>query len=227
MFDSATLVFFIGTSLLLALAPGPDNIFVLTQSAIRGPLVGIVVTFGLCTGLVVHTIAVVLGLAVLVQSSALAFLLLKCLGAAYLLYLAYGAFRAEAASLKAGTNEVGANEAKINEVGACEVETTRNNMRSFYLRGILMNVTNPKVSVFFLAFLPQFSDPSRGHLSLQLLVLGALFMISALIVFVGISLLAGLLAEPFRRSARVRRALNVSAGLIFTGLALKLLFSAG
>lgn len=227
MFDSATLVLFIGTSLLLALAPGPDNIFVLTQSAIRGQLVGIVVTFGLCTGLVVHTIAVALGLAVFVQNSALAFLLLKCLGAAYLLYLAYGAFRAGTTLHEAGTSEAGTSEAETSKAGACESGATQNNLRNFYLRGILMNVTNPKVSVFFLAFLPQFSDPSRGHLSLQLLVLGALFMLSALIVFIAISLLAGLLAEPFRRSARVRRALNVSAGLIFTGLALKLLFSAG
>ena len=203
MLDPGILIFFTGTSLLLALAPGPDNIFVLTQSAIQGPLVGIVITLGLCTGLIVHTMAVAFGLAVVFQVSSLAFILLKCLGAAYLLYLAYSAFQA-GALLDA-------------------VAIGRENLWRFYRRGILMNVSNPKVSIFFLAFLPQFSDPAKGNLPLQLILLGFLFMLSALIVFALISLLAGLIAKQFRRSARIQQGLNIGTGIIFVGLALKLL----
>jgi threonine/homoserine/homoserine lactone efflux protein len=92
----------------------------------------------------------------------------------------------------------------------------------YYLRGILMNVTNPKVSIFFLAFLPQFTHPERGSLSVQMFVLGGLFILATLVVFGGISLLAGVLGQRLRRSERVQKWLNRAAGTIFAGLALKL-----
>lgn len=203
MLDLGTLLLFTSASLLLALAPGPDNIFVLTQSAIKGRLVGIVVTLGLCTGLLVHTSAVALGVAAVFQASALAFNLLKFTGAAYLLYLAWGAFRAGASTL--------------------HTETTREiSLSRFYLRGIIMNVTNPKVSIFFLAFLPQFTTPENGHLPLQLIVLGTIFILATLLVFGTISLLAGVLGQWLRRSERAQTILNKTTGAIFAGLALKL-----
>lgn len=203
MFDLSSLLLFSSASLLLALAPGPDNIFVLTQSAIKGRLVGLVVTLGLCTGLIVHTSAVALGVAAVFQTSATAFNLLKFAGAAYLLYLAWGAFRAGAESMDG------------------VVDREYNLLRS-YLRGILMNVTNPKVSIFFLAFLPQFTHPERGSLPLQMFVLGGLFILSTLVVFGGISLLAGVLGQWLRRSDRIQKWLNRATGTIFAGLALKL-----
>jgi len=203
MFDPHTLALFASASLLLALAPGPDNLFVLTQSAIKGRLVGIVVTLGLCTGLIVHTGAVVLGVAAIFQASALAFNLLKFAGAAYLLYLAWGAFRAGAS--------------RLDSAAAPEISLGR-----FYLRGIVMNVTNPKVSLFFLAFLPQFTDPAKGSLSLQLVALGAIFILATILVFGAISLLAGTLGQWLRRSERAQILLNRTAGAVFAGLALKL-----
>jgi len=203
MFDPHTLTLFASASLLLALAPGPDNLFVLTQSAIKGRLVGIVVTLGLCTGLIVHTGAVVLGVAAVFQASALAFNLLKFAGAAYLLYLAWGAFRAGAS--------------RLDSASAPEISLGR-----FYLRGIVMNVTNPKVSLFFLAFLPQFIDPAKGSLSLQLGALGAIFILATILVFGAISLLAGTLGQWLRRSERAQILLNRTAGAVFAGLALKL-----
>jgi threonine/homoserine/homoserine lactone efflux protein len=204
MFDLGTLVLFGTASILLALAPGPDNIFVLTQSAMKGRLVGIVVTLGLCTGLIVHTSAVAFGVAALFQASALAFNLLKFVGAAYLLYLAYGAFRA-------GTSNTLATEA------SSEIRLSQ-----FYLRGIIMNVTNPKVSIFFLAFLPQFTNPARGPLPLQLIALGGIFIVATLVVFGTISLLAAIIGQWFRRSERAQKILNRTAAAIFAGLALKL-----
>ena len=203
MLDAATLTLFASASILLALAPGPDNLFVLTQSALKGRLLGIVVTLGLCTGLIVHTSAVALGVAAIFQASALAFNLLKFVGAAYLAYLAWGAFRAGAASLDSAAGEA---------VGPGR----------YYLRGIVMNVTNPKLSIFFLAFLPQFTDPARGPLPLQIGVLGLIFIAATVLVFGAFSLLAGVIGDWFRRSPRAQRLLNRAAGLIFLALALKL-----
>jgi len=203
MLDFSTLLLFTTASILLALTPGPDNIFVLTQSALKGKRVGIVVTLGLCTGLVVHTSAVVLGIAAIFQASALAFNLLKFAGAAYLLYLAWGAFQAGASTLnKEASQEIG--------------------LPRFYLRGIIMNVTNPKVSIFFLAFLPQFTNPETGSLPLQLVVLGGIFILCTLLVFGAISLLAGVMGQWLRRSERAQKILNKTAGAIFAGLAVKL-----
>ena len=203
MFDLSTLLLFTSASLLLALAPGPDNIFVLTQSALKGRLVGLVVTLGLCTGLVVHTSAVALGVAAVFQASALAFNLLKYAGAAYLLYLAWGAFRAGASVLSSKSDQ--------------EISLAR-----YYLRGIVMNVTNPKVSIFFLAFLPQFTRPEMGRLPLQMLVLGGIFILSTLLVFGAISLLAGVIGQWLRRSERAQQLLNKTAGVVFAALAVKL-----
>jgi threonine/homoserine/homoserine lactone efflux protein len=203
MFDVNTLSLFISASVLLALAPGPDNIFVLTQSAVKGWLVGLIVTLGLCTGLIVHTVAVAFGVAAIFQASELAFTVLKLAGAAYLLYLAYK-------SLRAGSTTI-------------ETENTEGvRLSSFYLRGIIMNVTNPKVSIFFLAFLPQFADPAKGSLPFQMISLGAIFMVVTLVVFGLISLLAGVIGTRFRKSARMQILLNRVAGVVFIGLALKL-----
>lgn len=198
-----TAVLFVAASVALALSPGPDNIFVLTQSAMSGPGAGIRVTLGLCTGLVAHTAAVALGVAALFATSDVAFNLLKICGAAYLLYLAWGAFRAGAADLdKSGSVSVSG--------------------RRLYGRGVIMNITNPKVAIFFLAFLPQFADPSLGSLTLQILLLGVLFMLSALVVFSSIALAAGFLGEWLRRSERAQVYLNRFAGVVFVGLALRL-----
>lgn len=195
---------FFAVSVLLALSPGPDNIFVLTQSAMGGPRAGLLVTIGLCTGLVVHTTAVALGVAAVFQTSTLAFTALKIAGAAYLLYLAWQAFTATARELPEQGGQAAAS-------------------RRLYLRGIVMNVTNPKVSIFFLAFLPQFADPSRGSLILQILLLGAVFALATILVFGSVALFAGSLGRRLRRSDRVQRITNRVAGSVFALLALKLL----
>jgi len=201
-----TLLTFFIASLLLALAPGPDNLFVLTQSALRGRSAGLAVTLGLCTGLLVHTTAVALGLAALFAASALAFTLLKLCGAGYLLWLAWQAWRASSTSIHTAPAD-------------------RLNGWQLYRRGILMNITNPKVSVFFLAFLPQFADPSRGPLTLQLLALGAIFMVATILIFGGIALLAGMLGEWLTRSPGLQRIMSRLTATVFVGLALKLALS--
>lgn len=199
-----TLGTFFAASIVLGLAPGPDNIFVLTQSALHGRDSGLAVMVGLCTGLLVHTVGVALGVAVIFQTSALAFTALKLAGAGYLLYLAWQAFRAPAANL-GGTGNGPSGRLRL------------------YRRGIIMNITNPKVSLFFLAFLPQFTDPARGSLPLQVILLGMTFITATILVFGGIALLAGTLGSWLQRSTTVQRGLNWLAGTVFLGLALTLL----
>ncbi len=203
MIPMDTLATFFIAAVLLGLAPGPDNIFVLTQSALRGRMAGLMVTLGLCTGLVVHTTAVAFGVAVVFQASAVAFTALKLFGAAYLLYLAWHAFRATSEAISTG---------KPDGLGAIQL----------YRRGIIMNVTNPKVSIFFLAFLPQFADPQRGSLTLQMLLLGGVFIVSTILVFGSIALLAGTIGGWLNRSPRTQVVMNRLAGMVFVGLALKL-----
>ncbi len=203
MIPLETLAIFFTASVALGLAPGPDNIFVLTQSALHGRAAGLFVTLGLCTGLLLHTAAVSLGVAAIFATSALAYNLLKILGAAYLLYLAWQVLKASAAGVSANGNS---------SLGFVQL----------YVRGIIMNISNPKVAIFFLAFLPQFADPSLGHMTLQLMSFGAIFILATLLVFGSIALFAGILGDWLRASPRVQLIMNRVAGIIFIGLAVRL-----
>ena len=195
-------------AVVLALTPGPDNIFVLLQSAQRGWRAGMAVVVGLCAGLVVHTAAVALGLAAVFAASAVAFTVLKFCGAAYLAYLAWQALRAPAAV--------------ASEVPTDAPVAQAPSLGRMVGRGVVMNLTNPKVLVFFLAFLPQFADPARGGVALQLMVLGVVFMVATLLVFGAIACFSGVFGTLLQRSARAQTVLNRVAGLVFLGLAVRL-----
>lgn len=203
MIPFETLTLFFGASVMLALAPGPDNIFVLTQSAMNGRVAGLFVTLGLCTGLLFHTTAVALGVAAIFQTSEIAFTLLKFAGAGYLLYLAYKAFRA-------GSSKI-------------EGERAEASLKSLYLRGLIMNITNPKVAIFFLAFLPQFARPEFGPLIPQLMILGAVMALSTILVFGSVALGAGSLGDWLKARPSAQIWINRVAGLVFVGLAAKLI----
>ena len=203
MVSSETLALFFLSSCALGLAPGPDNLFVLTQSAVHGRVRGLMVVAGLCTGLLFHTTAVALGVAAVFQASTTAFTVLKVVGAAYLAYLAFRAFQAGAV-------------ASEGEAPALLP------LSKLYLRGIIMNVTNPKVGIFFLAFLPQFVDAGSGPVSLQMIVLGCVFIVATLLVFGVIAWCAGFAGERLRSSTRVQVWINRLAGTIFLALAARL-----
>ena len=201
-----TLGAFFVAAVLLGLAPGPDILFVLTQSALYGARAGISTMFGLLTGICGHTAAVALGVAALFQTSELAFSLLKFAGAAYLLYLAWLSFRSGASV---------ANLQKSSFPG----------LWALYRRGVIMNITNPKVTLFFLAFLPQFADPARGSIPLQIVIFGMTFQFASLLVFGAVSILAGKIAERFNSSVRAQLILNRVAGCVFVVLAAGLVFA--
>lgn len=205
MIPADALAAFFAASLALGIAPGPDNLFVLTQATLHGARAGLIVMLGLCTGLLFHTAAVTLGLAALIQASSVAFAALKSAGAAYLLWLAWQAWRADGATMAQAPRALSA--------GQC------------YRRGIAMNAANPKVSLFFLAFLPQFADPARGPLAPQLVVLGGVFIIATLLVFGAIALAGARLGKWLARIPGTQTWLNRFAAAILVGLAARLTFS--
>ena len=211
----AMMAFFVA-ALLLGIAPGPDNIFVLTQSALFGAGAGMVTTLGLVTGLCVHTTAVALGVAAIFQTSALAFTLLKTAGAGYLLWLAWLSFRAGASTAQIAQGDASSDGPAYAAFPG---------YMALYRRGIVMNVTNPKVSLFFLAFLPQFCDPARGSVAVQVLILGVLFMLATIVVFWTVAALGGRLAVWFNRSPRGQIIMQRVAGCVFVAMAAALLLS--
>lgn len=203
-----TLVAFFGVSVVLGLTPGPDNLFVLLQSAQRGWRAGMCVVLGLCLGLVGHTAAVALGLAAVFAASSTAFTVLKFCGAAYLAWLAWGALRAPATASDLPQ--------------ASSAEARRGGSWHMVGRGVVMNLTNPKVLIFFLAFLPQFADPARGGMAQQIMVLGIVFMLATLLVFGAIACFSGAFGSLLLRSPRGQQLLNRVAGVVFLGLAVRL-----
>ena len=205
-----TLTFF-AASLMLALVPGPDNVFVLLHSATHGWRSGFLVVLGLCTGLLFHTAAVALGLAALMASSSIAFTALTLLGALYLLWLAWQSWNAPVHSSHA-TSSLDSH-----------VPDSILSSRQTYSRGVLMNITNPKVAIFFLAFLPQFVVANQGAVGLQILLLGGIFMVATLFTFGAIAFFAGRFGQVFQSSTIAQRSLNRLASLVFCALALRLL----
>ncbi|MEW8085045.1 MAG: LysE family translocator [Candidatus Thiodiazotropha endolucinida] len=194
------------TAVVLALVPGPDNLFVLTHSALHGRMTGWYATLGFSTGLIVHTAAVSLGVAALFQTSEVAFNLLKLIGAAYLFYLAWRFIQRSNSRLPLQDQPV-------------------LTPWLIYRRGIVMNVTNPKVSLFFLALLPQFILPDAGPVVLQMISFGIVFIVATLLVFGAIAELAGVISPWLKQSDSAQRIMHRVAAVIFCILAMKLLLA--
>ena len=199
-----TIIAFVTASVVLSLVPGPDNLFVMSHSALKGWRIGFYITLGLCTGLIGHTILVAIGVSVIFQTSAIAFNGLKIIGACYLLYLAWLSVQNKELNL-GGTDK-------------------NNTSRSYYFTGVIMNLTNPKVALFFLVFLPQFVNTSNDNVTIQIFLLGLLFILSALCVFTSIAYLASFLKDILKKSNTVNKSLNILAALIYFALAINLFF---
>ena len=163
-------------------------------------------TLGLMSGLVVHTSLVALGLGGLIGQQPGLFVLLTWIGGAYLLYLAWQAWTAPLVDIESGNQP-------------------RLPAQKLYRRGVIMNLTNPKVTLFFLAFLPQFTTPESGDFMTQIFLLGLLFLLTALVIFGLIALLAGQLGRWLKRSPQAQRNLNRVSALVMAGLALRLVWT--
>ena len=208
-----TLITFFGVAVLLGLSPGPDNLFVLLQSAQRGWRMGLAVVVGLCMGIIVHTTAVALGLAAVFAASEMAFTVLKWCGAAYLVYLAWGAWRAPVSVKEEGGDA---------QAAAAVQATSSGDFLRMVMRGVVMNLTNPKVLIFFLAFLPQFANPALGPVAPQIFAFGAVFIVATFLVFGAIAIFSGVFGRLLLKSARGQFWLNKITAVVFVGLAVKL-----
>lgn len=198
----STLLYFLAASVALTLAPGPDNIFVMTQGIAHGRKPAIVTALGMCSGVSVHTLAAALGISALFHSSLTAFNVVKYAGAAYLLYLAYKTLKERSTFRLTAADERPA--------------------ALLFRRGFIMNVLNPKVAMFFLAFLPQFVNPSAGPVPLQMLLLGLVFMAQSIVIFSLIGYFSGSIGNYVLSKPGVAKYFDWLTAGLFTSLGLRL-----
>lgn len=202
MFDGHTLILFLTATLALNLTPGPDMLYVIARSAGEGRKAGIVSALGIAAGTIVHTAAVALGIASLLAAVPVAFQLVKYAGAAYLIYLGVRA-------LRSGT-------------AMADPVIERARLGAIFRQGVVTNVLNPKVALFFLAFLPQFVDPGRGPVALQIVLLGLLFNASGTLVNLAVALLASRAGQWSRARLGTPSVMRWLTGGIFLGLGARL-----
>ena len=214
------LEFFIA-AIVVALAPGPDNLFVLAQSATHGAKAGFCVICGLCTGILVQTCLLVVGVSALIAASPVAFFVIQCLGAAYLVYLAYKSFQVRAGVVVSSEFGVRNSESGVRNSKSDKLQSL--SARRLYLRGIIMNLTNPKAILFALSFIPpavKMDSPLSP--SVQMLILGSEFVVATFIVFGTVALLAGAVKKFMLNSPKANRNLNWFSGAVFLFMAVAL-----
>jgi len=206
MLPLTALPLFLLASWALNIAPGPDMLYVLARSANQGRRAGLVSALGIAGGTVIQTTLVALGLAGILAAVPLAYDVVKFVGAGYLIYLGIRALLSRQSKLE--TPQIG--------------QTTA--LWHIFAQGVVTNVLNPKVALFFLAFLPQFTSPAYGSVPLQIVILGMLFNLSGTLVNIIVALLAGSLGGWLKSHARASRILNWLTGGIFIGLGIRLAF---
>lgn len=208
MLDINTILSFLVIACLLTIAPGPDILYLITQSLTHGKKAGLALALGLSTGNLFHTLAAAFGISAFIQTSDYAFNGLKIAGVIYLLYLAWGIVQKWQKTNSTPTASVS--------------DGSTHNAFALFKQGVLMNLLNPKVMLFFLALLPQFVDAQRGSIELQMLSLGLLFTAQVVIIFAGISLLAGQLGKRLQNN-RHNHWMDWLVLSVYLFLALKLL----
>lgn len=194
---------FLVAAMMLTLAPGPDNIYVLTRGIAQGKKAGLVAALGFSSGLFFHTLLAVLGFAAIIKAYPAAYHFLQYAGAAYLVYLGIRTLRSAASmSLDATMAPV--------------------SLSRIYWQSVIANILNPKVTLFFIAFLPQFINVQAGHVAWQMLLLAVVFILQALAIFSAIAFFSGIVGAYFKRQARAALYLNRLAGCAFVGLGIRI-----
>jgi len=196
---------FVVSGLLLNIAPGPDSLLIMSRSATQGWRAGLAATWGIGTGVFVHVFAAALGLSALLATSAAAFLVVKVVGAAYLVWMGIGMLRARGA-------------AAVGETVAAKPAS----LREIFAQGFLTNVLNPKVALFFLAFVPQFIAHDAPSKPLAFVVLGAIFDFNGMLWCHALALSTAFASRRLRVGATVGRWLDRSMGALFVALGVKL-----
>ena len=203
MLDLASLALFMTATLALNLAPGPDMLYVSTRSLTQGRRAGVISALGIAAGSVVHTVAIASGLAALLRAMPLAYEIVRFAGAAYLIWLGVQALRGKAGPTSAESLD-------------------RASEWTVFRQGAVTNLLNPKVALFFLAFLPQFVDSQHGSVALQIVVLGCLFNASGTLVNIGVAYLAASAGRWLGTRGHAERIFRWLTASVFIGLGLRL-----
>ena len=193
---------FLIASALLAIAPGPDIVYVLTRAITQGKRAGFAAALGFATGVIFHTALAALGIAALIRSSEFAFTLVRYAGAGYLIYLGIRMLASRSAFRLGQDNSTLA-------------------LWTVYKQSVIGNVLNPKVTLFFLSFLPQFINMNAGRIELQMVLLGVLFMLQTVIIFGAIAVFSGAIGDRLRANPAIANRLNLFAGVIFVALGIR------
>ncbi len=201
------LISFVLATSVLAISPGPDNIYVLMQSIVNGKIFGLATVAGLISGCLVHTTLVAFGVSAIIKENDSLFFIIKLFGALYLLFLAYKAYTSKS-DLKLSSDNV-----------------PKKDLLQLFKQGFIMNVLNPKVSIFFLAFFPGFLFSNTLSTISQFYVLGLLFMFVSAIVFSSIAMLAGSISEFIKQHSNVGLYLKWMQIIVFVGIAVLILAS--
>ncbi|POZ61876.1 LysE family translocator [Chromobacterium alticapitis] len=200
---------FLAAAMLITLSPGPDNLMVLSQGIARGRRQGMAFGLGCAMGCLNHTLLAALGVSALIAASPLAFTALKIAGGAYLVYLGWGAIRSPGASFRADGQAAG----------------PQASLAATFRRGLIANAINPKVVLFFLAFLPQFVNPAQGPVGLQTAILGTLFTLQGALIFGALGYFSGHVGHWLAKSRKASQWLDRVAGSIFIALGLRLILA--
>jgi threonine/homoserine/homoserine lactone efflux protein len=193
---------FLVASALLTLAPGPDIVYVLTRGVSQGRQAGLAAALGFATGCIFHTLLAALGVAAVIRSSEFAFNAVRWAGAAYLVWIGIQALRHRSTFSLASAG------------GAPALFT-------IYRQSVIGNALNPKVTLFFLSFLPQFVDGAAGAIAWQMALLGTIFMVQTAVLFGAVALFSGWIGERLRRRPAIAERLGVFAGLTFIALGVR------
>ena len=197
-----TLFSFSLATAVLAISPGPDNIFVLTQSIVNGKKYGFATVFGLMTGCIIHTTLVAFGVSAIINNDKSLFFLLKVFGASYLLFLAYKVYQSDA------------------EIVFSTENIQKKSILQLFKTGFLMNVLNPKVTIFFLAFFPQFLFSKELSTVIQFYILGVIFILVSFIIFGSFAFLGGKISDFMLQNKQTGLILKWVQILVFVGIAL-------
>ena len=197
----STLALFAFATIVLLIVPGPAVLYIVTRSVAQGRAAGLVSVLGIHAGSVVHVVFAAVGVSALLYASSTAFMVVRYAGAAYLVFLGLRKLLGRGEGAAHGPAEVAAA-----------------SRRRLFAQGVVVNVLNPKTAIFFLAFLPQFVDPTRGPVAAQIGLLGICFIVLGIASDGSYALLASALAGRLRRTPRARRAMDRSSGVIFVGL---------
>ena len=202
-----TLTSFVLATSVLAISPGPDNIFVLTQSLVHGKKYGLAIVFGLISGCIVHTTFLAFGVSTIIKNSETLYFIIKLFGASYLIYLAFKVYKSD------------------DQILIDKKTSERKNTLELFKQGFTMNLLNPKVTIFFLAFFPAFLFSDKLSNVIQFYILGLLFILTSLLIFSVIVFLAGSISNSIKQNKNIGLFLKWLQILVFFSISIFILFS--